>query len=145
MPSEKSAVLDNGTGWNAEHLTLEKSPTLQAPVVQQSASLDSHLQLDEQVSFGEPLRYDGEVSSDSTASYDAPLLDDAKKCCVTATSYDGCSIQFSSWMNGRTRGKSLSFGELLALHEIAVRRWGPETTRCNPTGDHSVLGEEWKM
>ena len=78
MPPEDSALLDNGTVWNAEHLKLDYSHTLEAPVVPQSASLDAHLQLDEQRSFREPLRYDAEVSSDAHASHDAPLLEDAQ-------------------------------------------------------------------
>ena len=79
MPSEDSALLDNGTVWNAEHLKLDNSPTLEAPVVPQSASLDANPQLDEQLTFGDPLRYDAEVSAEAPASHDAPLFDNAQR------------------------------------------------------------------
>ena len=35
MPSEDSALLDTDTLWNPEHLNLDNSPTLEAPVVPQ--------------------------------------------------------------------------------------------------------------
>ena len=65
--------------WNADHLKLNNPPTLEEPVLPQSASLPTHLQLDEQHNFGEPLRYDAALSSYAPASHDEPLLGDARR------------------------------------------------------------------
>ena len=61
----------------ADHRRHAKSSNFQR-VFPQSASLGAHLQLDEQLTFGQHLRYDAEVCSDAPASHDAPLLDDAQ-------------------------------------------------------------------
>ena len=79
MPFKDSALLDNACVCNAEHLRLHNSPTLEAPVVPQSSSLDGHLQLDEQITFGEPLPYDAEVSSHAAPTQHGPLHDNAQR------------------------------------------------------------------
>ena len=79
IPSEDWALLDNGAVWNAEHLKLDNSPTLEAPVIPYSTSLVENLRLDEKDIFGELLLYDAEVSSGEPALQDARLFQNPQR------------------------------------------------------------------
>ena len=78
MPSEASALIDNCSVWNAKHLKFDNSPPLEASVVRQSASLDAHLQRDQESAFAQPLSYDAEGSCYGPSSHDAPIIDAAQ-------------------------------------------------------------------
>ena len=132
---------------------------LEAPVVPQSASLDAHLQLDEQLAFGEPLRYDAYLSSYAPASHDAPLLDDAQRAeqQLSATTEEPSSFHHATMCSTSSPYSSrvlLMNCPTLTDEPVSqsprparnpVRRCATETTRCNATGNASFLGEEWKM
>ena len=158
MPSENSAPLDNGPVWNAEHLKLDNSPNLEAAVATQSASLDAHLQLGEQLSFGEPLRYDAEFSSDTHASHDALLLYNAQPAEQQQTATREAStfilrrrvlpprhlLLGLRRMNYLTPRMSLSVGDLLALQEIPVRRCAQRLRDSTPLGTLSFCERKGK-
>ena len=132
MPSEDSALLDNGTVWNAEHLKLDNTPTLEAPVVPQSASLDLHLQLNPQLSFGEPLRYYAEVSSEEPASHDAPILDDAQRAeqLQPATTEESSSFHPATMCSASSASTSAApSDELPDATDQPVRRRSPRPAR----------------